>query len=249
MAYRTDVNARDKGGAILAVLAVHAVLLLALLNLSGTIDVRDADSALSVIDLAKPLPLPPPPPPPPQRQQPKPREKEGGSGPKNVRSQATPVVAPKPRIETPPVQKIVASNTPRQGTLPTQGAANVAGPGTGAGGQGTGSGSGAGGNGPGGGGDNGVVEPPHLATPVLSGRDIPRDLLDRWPGRATVFMRLRIDARGYVEECTVDRGTGIAAIDSALCNIAHSRLRYRPALNRSGQAVAGWAGYAQPAPR
>jgi len=242
VAYRTDVNARDKGGAILAVLAVHAVLLLALLNLSGTIDVRDADSALSVIDLAKP-------PPPPQRQQPKPREKEGGSGPKNVRSQATPVVAPKPRIETPPVQKIVASNTPRQGTSPTQGAANVAGPGTGAGGQGTGSGSGAGGNGPGGGGDNGVVEPPHLATPVLSGRDIPRDLLDRWPGRATVFMRLRIDARGYVEECTVDRGTGIAAIDSALCNIAHSRLRYRPALNRSGQAVAGWAGYAQPAPR
>jgi len=247
VAYRTDVNARDKGGAILAVLAVHAVLLLALLNLSGTIDVRDADSALSVIDLAKPPP--PPPPPPPQRQQPKPREKEGGSGPKNVRSQATPVVAPKPRIETPPVQKIVASNTPRQGTSPTQGAANVAGPGTGAGGQGTGSGSGAGGNGPGGGGDNGVVEPPHLATPVLSGRDIPRDLLDRWPGRATVFMRLRIDARGYVEECTVDRGTGIAAIDSALCNIAHSRLRYRPALNRSGQAVAGWAGYAQPAPR
>ena len=247
MAYRTDVNARDKGGAILAVLAVHAVLLLALLNLSGTIDVRNADSALSVIDLAKPPPPPPPPPPP--RQQPKPREKEGGSGPKNVRSQATPVVAPKPRIETPPVQKIVASNTPRQGTSPTQGAANVAGPGTGAGGQGTGSGSGAGGNGPGGGGDNGVVEPPHLATPVLSGRDIPRDLLDRWPGRATVFMRLRIDARGYVEECTVDRGTGIAAIDSALCNIAHSRLRYRPALNRSGQAVAGWAGYAQPAPR
>ena len=246
MAYRTDVNARDKGGAILAVLALHAVLLLALLNLSGTIDVRDADSALSVIDLAKP---PPPPPPPPQRQQPKPREKEGGSAPKNVRSQATPAVAPKPRIETPPVQKIVASNTPRQGTSPTQGAANVAGPGTGAGGQGTGSGSGAGGNGPGGGGDNGVVEPPHLATPVLSGRDIPRDLLDRWPGRATVFMRLRIDARGYVEECTVDRGTGIAAIDSALCNIAHSRLRYRPALNRSGQAVAGWAGYAQPAPR
>ena len=248
MAYRTDVNARDKGGAIIAVLAVHAMLLLALLNLSGTIHVRDPESALSVIDLAKPPP-PPPPPPPTQRQQAKPREKEGGSAPKNVRSQATPVVAPKPRIETPPVQKIVASNTPRQGTSPTQGASNVAGPGTGAGGQGTGTGSGSGGTGPGGGGDNGVVEPPHLATPVLSGRDIPRDLLDRWPGRATVFMRLRIDARGYVEECTVDRGTGIPAIDRTLCNIAHERLRYRPALNRSGQPVAGWAGYAQPAPR
>jgi protein TonB len=84
---------------------------------------------------------------------------------------------------------------------------------------------------------------------VLSGRDIPRDLLDRWPGRATVFMRLRVDARGYVAECTVDRGTGEPAIDNALCNIAHDRLRFRPALNRSGQAVAGWFGYAQPPPR
>lgn len=248
MAYRTDVNAKDKGGAIIAVLAVHAALFFVLLNLSGAIDIAGPQSALKVIDLSNPSP-PPPPPPPAQRQQPKPKEKEGGSAPKNIKSQATPVVAPKPRIVTPPVQKIVASNTPRQGTAPTQGASTVAGPGTGAGGAGTGNGSGAGGTGSGGGGDNGVVEPPRLATPVLSGRDIPRDLLDRWPGRATVFMRLRIDARGYVEECTVDRGTGVPAIDNTLCNIAHSRLRYRPALNRGGQAVAGWAGYAQPAPR
>ena len=48
---------------------------------------------------------------------------------------------------------------------------------------------------------------------------------------------------------TVDRGTGNPVIDSALCNIAHERLRFRPALNRSGQAVAGWFGYAQRAPR
>jgi periplasmic protein TonB len=246
VAYRTDVNARDKAGVIIAVVAVHAALLLALLNLSGTIDLGDPQGALSIIDLASP---PPPPPPPQQRQQPKPREKEGGSAPKNIRSQATPVVAPKQRIVTPPVQTIVASNTPRQGTAPTQGASEVRGPGTGAGGTGSGTGSGSGGSGSGGGGDNGVAVPPHLATPVLSGRDIPRDLLDRWPRGATVFMRIRVDARGYVEECTVDRGTGEPGIDSALCNIAHARLRFRPALNRGGQAVAGWFGYAQPPPR
>ena len=242
MAYRTDVNARDKGGAIIAVIAVHAALLFALLNLSGTVDVHDVQSALSVINLANP-----PPPPPPPRQQAKPKQKQGASAPANIRSQATPVVAPKPRIETPPVQKIIASNTPRQGAAPTQGAAVVRGPGTGAGGAGNGTGSG--GSGSGAGGDNGVADPPHLATAVLSGRDIPRDLVDRWPGGATVFMRLRIDARGTVAECTVDRGTGDRAIDSALCNIAHERLRFRPALNRNGQAVAGWFGYAQPAPR
>ncbi|MEA3058104.1 MAG: periplasmic protein TonB, partial [Sphingomonadales bacterium] len=148
---------------------------------------------------------------------------------------------------TPPV--IAASETPRQGTAPTQGAADVRGPGTGAGGAGNGSGSGSGGNGPGGGGDNGVAEPPRLASPVLLGRDLPRALLDQWPRRATVFLRLRVDSRGYISECSVDRGTGVRAIDSAMCNIAHDRLRFRPALNRSGQAVAGWFGYAQPAPR
>jgi protein TonB len=93
------------------------------------------------------------------------------------------------------------------------------------------------------------VAPPRLSTPVLLGRDFPRDLIQQWPRRGTIFMRLRVDARGFVSECTVDRGTGVAAIDGAVCNIAHDRLRFRPALNRAGQPVAGWFGYAQPAPR
>ena len=247
MSYRTDINGRDRGGAIAAVVAIHAALLFVFLHLSGKIDLTDPQNALKVFDLNNP-PVPPPPPPT-ERQQPKPRQKEGGSSPKNVRSQATPVVAPKPKIETPPVQKIVASETPRQGASPTQGASDVRGPGTGAGGVGVGMGSGSGGNGPGGGGDNGVAEPPHLATSVLSGRDFSRDLLDQWPYRATVFLRLRVDARGVVSQCMVDRGTGIPAIDNSICNTAYERLRFRPALNRNGQAVAGWFGYAQPAPR
>lgn len=245
MPYRTDVSNRDRSGAIAAVIAVHAALLFAFLHMSGKIDIGDTQQALSIFNLSET----PPPPPPQHRQQPKPKEKEGASAPKNIKSEATPVVAPKPRIETPPVQKIAATETPRQGTAPTQGASDVRGPGTGAGGVGTGTGSGRGGSGPGGGGDNGVADPPHLVTPVLSGRDFPRELLDQWPYRATVFLRLRIDSRGYVSECFVDRGTGVPLIDSVMCNLAHERLRFRPALNRSGQAVAGWFGYAQPAPR
>jgi protein TonB len=242
--YQADLNSRDRGGAIAAVVAIHAALLLAFLNISGAMPLPGQDSVLRIFDLNQP-----PPPPPQQRQQPRPKEKEGGSSPKNIKSEATPVVAPKPRIETPPVQRIAATETPRQGTAPTQGASNVRGPGTGAGGVGTGTGSGAGGSGPGGGGDNGVAEPPHLVTPVLRGRDFPRDLLDEWPRGSTVFLRLRVDSRGFVSECAVDRGTGVAAIDSTMCNLAHERLRFRPAFNRSGQAVAGWFGYAQPAPR
>jgi protein TonB len=97
--------------------------------------------------------------------------------------------------------------------------------------------------------DGGVTDPPRLASPVLGGYDFPRDLIDQWPSRATVFLRLRIDTRGYIAECIVDRGTGVRAIDAIMCNLAHERLRFRPALNRNGEAVAGWFGYAQPAPR
>jgi protein TonB len=244
--YRSDLNNRDKGGAIAGVIAIHAALLFALLHMSGKMNLANPQSVLSVFDVRD---VPPPPPPPQQRQQPRPKQKEGGSAPKNIKSEATPVAAPKPRIETPPVNQMAAAETPRQGTMSTQGASDVRGPGTGAGGVGNGTGSGSGGNGPGGGGDNGVAEPPHLVTPVLRGRDIPQDVLDQWPRGATVFMRLRIDPRGYVSECTVDRGTGLAVVDLSVCNLAHERLRFRPAVNRSGQAVAGWFGYAQPAPR
>jgi periplasmic protein TonB len=249
VAYHSDISTRDRGGAIAAVVAIHAALLLAFLNISGKMPLPTPDSVMHVLNLDELKPPPPPAPPPQQRQQPRPKEKEGGSAPNNIRSQATAVVAPKPEIVIPQPAKIAASETPRQGTAPTQGASDVRGPGTGAGGTGNGTGSGAGGNGSGGGGDSGAVQPPHLVTPVLTGRDFPRDLLQQWPGGATVFLRLRVDERGYVIACDIIRGSGVAAIDSAACNLAHDRLRFRPAVNRSGRAVAGWFGYAQRAPR
>jgi protein TonB len=247
VAYRTDINSTDRGGAIIGVVAIHTVLLFALLNLNGNMDLPLPESVMKVIDLRQLPPPPTPPPPPQQAAKAKPKEKSGGAPP-NIKSEATPIKAPKPKVVVPPVPQIAASETPRKGTSPTQGAANVAGTGTGAGGSGTGTGTGNG-SGSGGGGDGGVISPPRLATPVLTGRDFPRPMLDQWPRGATIFMRLRVDARGMVSECTVDRGTGVRSIDSAVCNLAHERLRFRPALNRSGQAVAGWFGYAQRAPR
>ena len=247
--YRSDLKARDRGGAIAAVVAIHAGLLFILLHLSGRIDLPDPQSALRVFDLRETPPVPPTPPPVQQRQQQKPKLKEGGSAPKNIRSEATPVVAPIPKIVIPTPPEIATSETPRQGTAPTQGASDVRGPGTGAGGLGTGTGSGSGGNGPGGGGDGGATYPPRLLTPVLRGRDFSQDLLRQWPRGTEIFLRLRVDAQGNVSECIIDRGSGVRAIDSEICNLVHQRLRFRPALNRSGQAVAGWFGYRQSAPR
>jgi protein TonB len=224
--------------------------LFALLHMSGKIDLADPQSVLRVFDVSTPPPPQPPPPPAQQRQQSKPKEKEGGSAPKNIKSEATPVVAPPPKIETPRVQQIAASETPRQGTAPTQGASDVRGPGTGAGGVGTGTGSGLGGNGPGGGGTGGLATTrTRLARPPLSGREFPNDLLDSWPRGGWVFARFRVDANGVITECIVDRSSGSPTIDSAVCNIARERLRFRPALNKYGQRVADWFAYGQRPPR
>jgi len=85
VAYRSDLDVKDRSGAIAAVVAIHAALLFALLHMSGRIDLSDPQRALQVfnVDALKP---PPPPPPPPQSQQQKPKEKEGGSAPKNIKT-------------------------------------------------------------------------------------------------------------------------------------------------------------------
>jgi protein TonB len=245
--YRTDLKTKDKGGAIAAVIAVHAALLVMLLSLSGHMAVPRPQDVLRVFDVNE---VPPPPSQPITKPQPqKPKETEGAASPKNIKSNATDVVAPRPEFSMPVPVPIKATQTPNTGVEATQGASDLVGPGTGAGGTGTGTGSGASGSGTGEGGGGGAVSPPHLATPVLRGRDFPREMLDQWPRGATVFLRLRVEPKGFVSECNVDRGTGIAAIDSQICNVAHDRLRFRPALNKAGKPVAGWFGYAQPAPR
>jgi protein TonB len=235
--YRSNLDRRDKGGAIAAVIAVHAVLLFALLHISGKVDLADPQSVLRVFDVGQP---PPPPPPPAQQQQPTP--KEGASAPKNIKSEATPVVAPKPKIETPPVQKIVASDTPREGTAPTQGASDVRGPGTGAGGAGSGTGSGAGGSGSGGGG--GAAVPVSLVRGI-SGRDYPSAIQRSWPRGGVVYLRLRIEPNGRPSRCDVMRSFGNSSIDQWTCSLIMERGQFRPALDARGAPVAAWFGYKQ----
>ncbi|MGI8705195.1 MAG: energy transducer TonB [Sphingomicrobium sp.] len=248
--YRSDLDTRDKGGAIAAVVAIHAALLFLLLQATGRIDLTDPQNPIRVFDVTE---APPPPPPEPVQQQEqrteRPREEEGAASPENIRSEATPIVDPEPRIELPLPVPMATTKTPNEGTEATQGAADVPGPGTGAGGTGTGTGSGGAGSGTGGGGAGDAITPPRLLTPTLTGRDFPRELIRAWPRGAQVFVRVRVNAQGGVSECIVDRGTGNAAIDSTVCNLVRQRFRYRPALNRAGQAVAGWHGYRQVPPR
>jgi protein TonB len=240
--YRSDLKKRDRGGAIIAVAAVHVALLFVLLHISGRMDIAHPDSVLRVFDI-RDVPPPPPQPIQPQPQpKPKPKESEGAASPQNVRSNATDVQAPKPPFSLPVPVPMETSTTPNTGTRATQGASNP-GPGTGAGGNGTGTGSGGAGNGTGGGGA--AAYPARLLTPTLRGRDFPTALLRSAPRGARVDLGLRVEANGSVSECKVFRSSGVGALDSEVCNLAHSRFRFRPALNRSGQPVASWFGYSQ----
>src|SRR5918993_1174634 len=237
--YRTDLNNRDKGGAMLGVVAIHAGLAFALLHMSGTIDVGHPERALEVFDLTDIKPPPPPPPPPQQVQKPKPKDEEGGS-PTNIKSEATPVVAPKPRIELPVTPPIAVTETPRQGAAPTQGMA-VPGTGTGAGGTGTGTGTG---SGAGAGGGGGEAAPPTIVRGIV-GRDYPPQIQRRWPRGGAIFLRLRIEPNGRPSQCDVMRSYGDAVADQWTCSLIMERGIFRPATNQRGQPIAAWYGYVQ----
>jgi protein TonB len=237
--YRSNLGAKDKSGAVTAVIAIHAALLFALLHMSGKMPFGETQPKLNVFDVHEVKP--PPPPPPRQKQQPKPREKEGGAAPPNIRSEATPVVAPAPKIPAPPV--IAATKTPALGTAPTQGASDVRGPGTGAGGVGTGTGAGSGGTGPGGGGGGEAV--PASLVRGISGRDYPSGIRERWPRGGVVYIRLRIEANGRPSRCDVMRSFGDSLTDQWTCALLMQRSQFRPALDARGVPVAAWFGYKQ----
>jgi len=244
--YRSNLNPGDRAGTIALVVLIHAALAYAFLNISGTMQVIERQIIPQLIDVD----VEPPPPPIVEVavEKEKPKKKEGAASPKNIESQATPVAAPKPRIELPVPPPMPVAEKPNVGSDPTQGAAPVVGPGTGAGGTGTGTGSGGSGAGTGGGGTGLAAVRTRLATRPLRGRDFPDQLLDAWPRGAWIRMRLRVDPNGMVIQCIVDQGTGNAAIDAQVCMIVQRRLRYTPALDRTGQRVADWAGYGQEPP-
>lgn len=241
--YRSNLNAKDRGGALTAVVAIHLILLFMLLHLSGRIVLPDPQSVLRTFDVTQP----PPPVPPPAKHlaEAKPKEKEGGSAPKNVKSEATEVVAPKPKVQPQKPNPVVVAEVPRQGVDPTQGASNVAGPGTGAGGVGTGTGSGLGGNGAGGGGDGGAVSRAQLLTPSLRSRDFPRDLRGLLERGRSPFIIFTVLPNGRVANCRIYQSSGDQRLDQFTCALVTGRFVYRPAFNRRGEPVASQNAYRQ----
>jgi protein TonB len=239
--YRSDLNKGDRAGTIALVVLIHAALAYAFLNISGTMRVVEKQLIPQLIDLA----IEPPPPPivevPLDKEQPK--KKEGAASPRNIESQATPVAAPKPRIDLPVPPPIPVTETPREGSDPTQGASPVRGPGTGAGGVGTGTGSGGSGSG-GGGGGSGVAVSPSLLRGITN-RDFPDQVQRSWPRGGAIYLRLRIEANGRPSQCDVMRSYGDRTADQWTCSLIMERGQFRPARNAHGLPVPAWFGYVQ----
>ena len=228
--YETNRSARERLAPALVVGALH-VLLAYILIVSLDIDVPAQVAATLEVFAVPPEVRPPPPRTVPARKAT--RRPRGAAAPPNIRSRATPVVAPPPVIPfiAPPV--LVVAPVAGLGAQASSGAAPVRGPGTGASGVGTGTGSGDTGDGDGDGGETPLV---HIRGRITD-KDYPDSAGDKGIG-GTVHVRFVVGVKGRVTECRVTRTSGNSALDETTCRLIQQRFRYRPTLNAAGKPVA-----------
>ena len=241
--YQAQLTRRDRAATFIAVALIHVTLAFVLINVSPAAREQLPEEVVDLLSITEP-------PPPPvielqlEEEQAKPKREEGAASPENIESKATPVVAPKPRIQLPVPEPKPATQTPNQGNQPTQGASNVIGQGTGAGGIGTGTGSGGSGSGTGGGGTGGIATRPAVIRGITN-RDYPDEVSRYWPRGGAVFIAVRVLPNGRATDCRINRSIGIPAIDQWTCKLVEERAVFRPARDASGRPVAAWFGYVQ----
>lgn len=217
--YRGTAEGPDRAKAIAAVVAVHAALAAVILTGLNVQMVSQAVERLKTFNIVQPPPPPPKPPPPkPKAQQVK---EEAGAAAK--KAEATPVVAPQPRIPVP--SPIPAAKIAGTGSASTSGA-GTAGNGTGAGGSG---------NGRGGGGSG--------YTPAQKITKIPNSEYRRLVAvsgmsRGTVGVAIRVTPEGTATNCRVVRSSGNSSADDLMCQLTEEYIRFRPARDPNGRAVA-----------
>lgn len=222
---------RERGVAVIGVALVHALIGYALLTGLSARIVTHTEEALKLFTVTPPKP----PAPEPQQTRPATRsapKKEGAASPRNLRSRATEVVAPRPPIVIPLPPPVIAAPTPAIGDDRSSGASDRPGPGTGSGGQGTGTGSGAFGDGPGGGGGSG----PRQIAGRIRNSDYPRGAVEAGQsGIVSVQYTVTID--GHVSRCVVTRSSGSSDLDQTTCRLIQQRFRFKPARDASGRPV------------
>ena len=218
MAYRTESRS-DRWKAMLAAIAVTGVLGAVILTGLNVEIVSRAVERLETFDISLPeIPPPPPPPPPPQL-----AEEESGAP---AAPKASPIVAPKPRIEVPTPNPVAAAPEPGTGASSSAGQGGV-GTGTGAGGTGTGTGRGSGAG----------------FTPAQRISKIPDGEYRRFVSvsgirNGRVGISVKVDTSGRPTNCRVVQSSGSATADSLMCELTERYVRFRPARDPQGRPVA-----------
>ncbi|MGE5563585.1 MAG: energy transducer TonB [Bacillota bacterium] len=211
---------RDRWKAIAAAVAVNAALGALIVTGLNVRNVRDVVERLKTFNLEQPPPPPPVPPPPKPRPQPQ-MKKEAGAPAK--KAEAAPIVAPVPKIPAPsplPAAKVAGA-----------GSASSSGAGT----SGTGTGAGGSGYGPGGGGAGDF-------TPARKLTKIPDREYRRFAATGTAYgsvaISIRVNPDGSVSNCRVVRSSGNSYADSLMCQLTAQYVRFSPARDPSGRAIA-----------
>jgi protein TonB len=218
--YSGTANRPDRAKAIGAVLAVHAGLAAIILTGLNVRMVSHVVERLTAFDIRVPPPPPPPPPPPAS----KPHRVKDEAGAPARKAEATSVVAPRPKllVQSP----IPAAPVAGRGNAPSSGAA-LSGTGTGAGGSG---------NGPGGGGDYSKYTPARRISRIPD-REY-RNLAASGLQSGTVGVMIKVNTDGSVSNCRVARSSGNPSADMLMCQLTLRYIRFAPARDAGGRPVA-----------
>ena len=217
--YLGTADRPDRAKAVAAVIAVHAALAFVILSGLNVRTVGEAVERLKTFDIEQP---PPPPPPPPPEPKPQPQMKRTAGAPAK-KAEASPIVAPPPKIPVPsplPAAKVAGT-----------GSASTSGAGT----SGTGTGSGGSGYGPGGGG-TGDFTPARKLTKIPD-REYRQFAATGLP-YGNVAITIRVNPDGTVSNCRVARTSGSATADALMCQLTAEYIRFAPARDPAGRAVA-----------
>jgi periplasmic protein TonB len=218
--YLGTADRPDQAKALVAVVAVHAALAAIILTGLNARFVSHAIETLKTFDIRQPPPPPPKPPPPAER----PHAMKKPAGAPAKKAEATPVVAPQPKLPVP--SPIPAAKIAGTGSASSSGA-GTAGNGTGAGGSG---------NGPGGGGDYSRFVPARRISRIPD-REY-RGLAASGLQSGSVGVTIKVNTDGSVSNCRVARSSGIPSADALMCQLTLRYIRFQPARDASGRPVA-----------
>ena len=161
-----------------------------------------------------------------------PEPDEGAQGDPGKEAVPQPVTAPTPK--RPVRQDMPVPRASSTGTADTSGATR-AGEGTGAAGSGEGTGAGRGG-----GGQGGVAATKPVLTQSITNSSafpIPPGGREARIGKS-VIVRLMVSAQGRVTSCTVHRPSPFPETDAKVCELSYQQIRFEPARDAQGNAVA-----------